>query len=210
MDGQDAARSVAFGAVASVLNNYTWAARSVLAFADKLLASIHKTSLDVVRISFDQQRNYPRNFFKETRHAAPSERVRGQRGRDRIQGHSMSESLKTVAVVDDDPEMRSSLACLLGAVGYRAETYDSAETFLVCASSCKACCLIIDINLGDITGVELAYQLLADGLKWPIIFMSGHDDLAIKNQATALGPIAFLLKPFRANDLIDAIKKAIL
>jgi len=116
---------------------------------------------------------------------------------------------KTVAVVDDDPEMRSSLATLLDAVGYRAETYDSAETFLVCASSCKACCLVIDINLGDITGVELAHQLSADGLRWPIIFMSGLDDPAIKSQAAAVGPIAFLHKPFRANDLIDALNKAI-
>ena len=122
---------------------------------------------------------------------------------------SMSDSQKTVAIVDDDPEMRSSLATLLSAVGYRAETYDSAETFLICASSCKARCLVIDINLGDITGVELAQQLLADGLNWPIIFISGHDDDMVKAQASAIGPIAFLHKPFRANDLIDAIKKAI-
>ena len=123
--------------------------------------------------------------------------------------NSMSNSQKTVAVVDDDPEMRASLATLLGAVGYRAETYDSAETFLICASTCKACCLVIDINLGDITGVELAHQLCADGRKWPIIFMSGLTDAAIRNQASAVDPIAFLQKPFRADDLIDAIKKAI-
>ena len=122
----------------------------------------------------------------------------------------MPDLQKTVAVVDDDPEMRASLATLLDALGYRAETYDSAETFLTCASTCRASCLVIDINLGDITGVELVHQLLADGLKWPIIFMSGHDDMAIKNQASAFDPIAFLLKPFRANDLIDAIKKAVL
>ena len=122
----------------------------------------------------------------------------------------MSDLQKTIAVVDDDPEMRASLATLLDALGYRAETYDSAETFLTCASTCRASCLVIDINLGDITGVELVHQLLADGLKWPIIFMSGHDDMAIKNQASAFDPIAFLLKPFRANDLIDAIKKAVL
>jgi FixJ family two-component response regulator len=120
----------------------------------------------------------------------------------------MSDLQKTVAVVDDDPEMRASLATLLDALGYRAETYDSAETFLTCASTCRASCLVIDINLGDITGVELVHQLLADGLKWPIIFMTGQDDAAIKNQALALNPIAFLLKPFRAKDLIDAIKKA--
>jgi FixJ family two-component response regulator len=121
----------------------------------------------------------------------------------------MSHQQKTVAVVDDDPEMRCALATLLDAVGYRAETYDSAETFLVSASSCKACCLVIDINLGDITGVELAHQLSADGLRWPIIFMTGLDDPAIKNQASAVSPIAFLHKPFQANELIAAINKAI-
>lgn len=121
----------------------------------------------------------------------------------------MSDLQKTVAVVDDDPEMRASLATLLGAVGYRAETYDSAETFLTCASTCKASCLVIDINLGDITGVELAHQLCADGMKWPIIFMTGLDDATVSDQVSAVSPIAFLQKPFRANDLIDAIKKAI-
>jgi FixJ family two-component response regulator len=105
--------------------------------------------------------------------------------------------------------MRASLATLLDALGFSAETYDSAETFLTCASTCKASCLVIDINLGDITGVELAHQLSADGLKWPIIFMTGLDDPTVKNQALALDPIAFLQKPFRANDLIDAIKKSI-
>ena len=121
----------------------------------------------------------------------------------------MSDLQKTVAVVDDDPEMRASLATLLDALGYGVETYDSAETFLTCTSTCKASCLVIDINLGDITGVELAHQLCADGLKWPIIFMSGLTDAAIRNQAAAVDPIAFLQKPFRANDLMDAIKRAI-
>ena len=130
-------------------------------------------------------------------------------GHNQFYGRLMSDPQKIVAVVDDDPEMRSSLATLLDAIGYRAETYDSAETFLTCASTCKASCLVIDINLGDITGVELAHQLCADGLRWPIIFMSGLTDTAIRDQASAVGPIAFLQKPFRANDLIDAIKKAI-
>jgi len=121
----------------------------------------------------------------------------------------MSDLQKIVAVIDDDPEMRASLATLLDALGFGAETYDSAETFLTCASTCKASCLVIDINLGDITGVELAHQLSADGLKWPIIFMTGLDDPTVKSQALAVDPIAFLQKPFRANDLIDAIKKSI-
>jgi CheY-like chemotaxis protein len=138
-----------------------------------------------VRISFARRRKIRAKIFQyPATHLLARTKSNAHATANFMDG-SMSDSQKTVAIVDDDPEMRSSLATLLGAVGYRAETYDSAETFLICASSCKACCLVIDINLGDITGVELAHQLSADGLKWPIIFMSGHDDAAIKNQLSA-------------------------
>ena len=116
---------------------------------------------------------------------------------------------KTVAVVDDDPEMRAAMASLLSSFGYRAETFDSAETFLTCASTCQATCLIIDIELGDISGVELAHQLTADGYTYPIIFMTGLDDTTIRNQADAAGGVAFLRKPFPAKLLVDAIEKAV-
>lgn len=121
----------------------------------------------------------------------------------------MSKPENIVAVVDDDPEMRAAMAQLLSAYGYGAETFDSAETFLTCVSTCKAKCLILDIQLGDISGVELAHQLAADGFKVPIIFMTGLDDAVIHAQAVAAGAIAFLLKPFPAHVLMDAIKKAV-
>jgi FixJ family two-component response regulator len=121
----------------------------------------------------------------------------------------MSNQLKIVAVVDDDPEMRAAMASLLLSFGYGAETFDSAETFLTCASTCKAACLIVDIELGDISGVELAHQLAADGFKYPIIFMTGLDDRQIQTQAAAAGGIAFLQKPFPATMLLEAIKKAV-
>jgi FixJ family two-component response regulator len=121
----------------------------------------------------------------------------------------MSNQDKIVAVVDDDPEMRAAMASLLSASGYCAETFDSAETFLTCASTSKAICLVVDIQLGDISGVELAHQLAADGFKYPIIFMTGLDDGMIRHQAAAAGGIAFLHKPFPASTLIDAIKKAV-
>jgi FixJ family two-component response regulator len=114
----------------------------------------------------------------------------------------------TVAVIDDDPEMRSAMASLLTAHGYRPETFDSAETFLTCASTSKATCLVVDIQLGDISGVELAHQLAADGFAYPIIFMTGLDDEVIRRQAVAAGGVAFLRKPFPAKMLFDAIKKA--
>src|SRR5262249_23530618 len=114
----------------------------------------------------------------------------------------------TVAVIDDDPEMRSSMASLLSAYGYYPETFDSAETFLTCASTSKATCLVVDIELGDISGVELAHQLTADGFTYPIIFMTGLDDEVIRGQAVAAGGVAFLRKPFPAKVLFEAIKKA--
>ena len=120
----------------------------------------------------------------------------------------MSNLQKIIAVIDDDPEMRASMARLVSVYGYSAETYDSAETFLICASTCRAICLLVDIHLGDISGVELAHQLAADGFKFPIIFMTGHSDTVIERQAIAAGGIAFLCKPFPATTLIDAIKKA--
>jgi FixJ family two-component response regulator len=120
----------------------------------------------------------------------------------------MSSLQKIIAVIDDDPEMRASMAMLVSAYGYNVETFDSAETFLTYASMCRAICLLVDIQLGGISGVELAHQLAAEGLKFPIIFMTGDGDAAIERQAAAAGGIAFLRKPFPATTLIDAIKKA--
>ncbi len=103
----------------------------------------------------------------------------------------MANSQEIVAVVDDDPEMRAAMVRLISAYGYGALTFDSAETFLACVSTCRANCLLVDIELGDLSGVELARQLAADGFKFPIIFMSGNDDATIESQAIAAGGIAF-------------------
>ena len=121
----------------------------------------------------------------------------------------MSGQKKTIAVVDDDPEMRSAMVCLLSALGYGTKTFDSAKTFLNCASTCEAICLVVDIQLGDISGIELAYQLAADGFRVPIIFMTGADDPAVRKKANAAGGIAFLRKPFSTDLLVDAINRAI-
>jgi FixJ family two-component response regulator len=120
----------------------------------------------------------------------------------------MSNLQKIVAVIDDDPEMRAALVMLLRSHGYSVETFDSAETFLTFASKSRATCLLVDIQLGDITGVELARQLTAEGFKFPVIFMTGHGDVAVERKAAAAGGIAFLRKPFPATTLMDAIKKA--
>jgi FixJ family two-component response regulator len=121
----------------------------------------------------------------------------------------MSNEKTIVGIVDDDPEIRNEMVRLVSAFGYGAEVFDSAETFLVCASRSKATCLLVNIQLGDISGIELARQLATDGFKFPIIFMTGLNDDVIRRQAADAGGIAFLHKPFPAKMLIDAIERAV-
>jgi FixJ family two-component response regulator len=115
----------------------------------------------------------------------------------------------TVAVVDDDFMMRKATAILLSALGYCTELFASAEEFLDAAMRSEASCLVVDIRLGDISGVELGRQLTANGFKFPIIFMTASDDEAIRNSAMQAGCVAYLRKPFPADELIDAIVRAI-
>ena len=116
---------------------------------------------------------------------------------------------KTIAVIDDDPEIRASLSRLLSAHGFRAKTFDAAETFLVHASRCAAACLIVDIQLGKISGIELAHQLAADGLSFPIIFMTGNHDVTVEQKATAAGGVACLRKPFPPEELMNQLNSAV-
>jgi FixJ family two-component response regulator len=114
-----------------------------------------------------------------------------------------------VAVVDDDPGMRNAFERLLSSNGYLVELFSSADDFLLGAPTSNAKCVVIDIQLGTTTGVELGRQLVARGFTFPIIFMTGSDDSAFWAQAMKLGPVAYLHKPFPSRVLIAAIKKAI-
>jgi FixJ family two-component response regulator len=114
-----------------------------------------------------------------------------------------------VAVVDDDLAMRKAIATLLSALGYGAELFASGEAFLDAAMRSEAICLIVDIQLGDISGVELGRQLAATGFTFPIIFMTASDDESIRSGAMQLGCVAYLRKPFPSDELIDAIARAI-
>lgn len=114
-----------------------------------------------------------------------------------------------VAVIDDDEGLRESVEHLLSLCGYGTECFGSAEEFLSSAATSKAVCLVVDIQLGDISGLELARQLLADGYRYPIIFMTGLTDENIRSQAEAVGGKGFLNKPFPAKMLLDAVKAAI-
>ncbi|HEX5213271.1 MAG TPA: response regulator [Pseudolabrys sp.] len=145
-------------------------------------------------------------FAKSLRSSGRSEESRGDK---EIGTLLMSSEKKIVAVVDDDPEMRAAMVSLLSTLGYSPKTFDSAEAFLVCAPTSKAHCLVVDIQLPDITGIELAYQLAADGIKVPVIFMTGLDDELTQVQAVGAGGVALLHKPFSAKLLNDAIGMAL-
>src|SRR5262249_38657253 len=98
---------------------------------------------------------------------------------------------------------------LLSSRGYRPASFASAEEFLGAAATSEAACLVVDIQLGGISGVELGRQLSTRGFTFPIIFMTGSRDEMHRRQAIDFGCVAFLLKPFPADQLIDAITSAI-
>jgi FixJ family two-component response regulator len=139
----------------------------------------------------------------------PKQRADKPSGRSHSGEFVISSPKKIVAIVDDDADMRESTAALLSAFGYGTETFDSAEAFLIAAATSQASCLVTDIQLGDISGVELAHQLKADGYKFPTIFITALDDEWIRSKVAAAGGIALLTKPFPAKALMEAIVKAI-
>lgn len=114
-----------------------------------------------------------------------------------------------VIVVDDDAGMLKSVVRLLAHYGIDSRTFASAEALLESASVQTATCLLLDIHLGGISGIELQRRLAASGLKRPVIFMTANDDEATRNAAMNAGCIAYLQKPFAQRVLLDAIWKAV-
>jgi FixJ family two-component response regulator len=114
-------------------------------------------------------------------------------------------AMHTVAVVEDDPSMLQGLNRLLSAHGFRVQTFASAELFLDAIANCEAECLILDIHLGGISGIDLKRQLTASGSNLPVIFMTAIDTETTRQEAFDAGCIAYLRKPFLAKLLIDAI-----
>jgi FixJ family two-component response regulator len=117
---------------------------------------------------------------------------------------------KIVAVVDDDPSMLGAAENLLDANGYEAALFASAEEFLSSRLALQADCLLLDIHLGGLSGIELRRQLNVAGSKLPVIFMTAVDDDDIYLRAIRAGCVACLRKPFPARQLVDAIEKAVL
>jgi FixJ family two-component response regulator len=117
----------------------------------------------------------------------------------------MSARPKLVLVIDDDTSMLRGLERLLNASGFDTEVFSSAETFLARTCEREAACLLIDIHLGGMSGIELRRRLAASGSAVPVVFMTAFDDDSTRQAAVEAGCVAFLRKPFPARLLMGAI-----
>lgn len=114
-----------------------------------------------------------------------------------------------VFVVDDDPSVRSSLKFLLSTVGLQVEGFDSADRFLHKAPPDAPSCLVLDVRLPGLSGLDFQRELAARKISIPIVFLTGHGDIPMSVRAMKAGAVEFLTKPFRDQDLLDAVRIAL-
>lgn len=121
----------------------------------------------------------------------------------------MTEPDRQVFVVDDDASLRESLKDLLQSVGLRAEAFASAQEFLRSKRPDAPSCLVLDVRLKGLSGLDLQKRLVEGDVDIPIIFITGHGDVPMAVQAMKAGAVEFLRKPFRDQDLLDAVQQAL-
>ena len=114
-----------------------------------------------------------------------------------------------VFVVDDDPSVRSSLKFLLSTVGLQVESFDSADAFLHKKPLDAPSCLVLDVRLPGLSGLDFQRELAARNTRIPIIFLTGHGDIPMSVRAMKAGAVEFLTKPVRDQDLLDAVRIAL-
>jgi FixJ family two-component response regulator len=126
-----------------------------------------------------------------------------------LNSHRMPSVKPIVFIVDDDVSVRESLDLLIGETGWRPETFASARDFLARPRCACPSCLVLDVSLPDLNGLELQKRIAADREDMPIIFITGRGDIPMTVQAMKAGAVEFLTKPFAAEALLDAIQGAI-
>jgi FixJ family two-component response regulator len=114
-----------------------------------------------------------------------------------------------VFIVDDDRDVRDSLRRLLTSVGLAAEVFDTAQAFLTARRTDAPSCLVLDVRLPGLSGLDLQRELAAADISVPIVFLTGYGDIPMSVRAMKAGAVEFLTKPFREQDLLDAIRQAI-
>ena len=115
----------------------------------------------------------------------------------------------TVFVIDDDAGIRASIQGLLKSAGLRSESFGTAEEFLRCKRPDAPSCLVLDVSLPGVNGLDFQRQLADAGVQIPIVFVTGHGDIPMTVKAMKSGAVEFLTKPFLDQDLLDAIHQAL-
>jgi RNA polymerase sigma factor (sigma-70 family) len=122
---------------------------------------------------------------------------------------TVKEADAVVFIVDDDAAVRRSLENLIRSVGLRAETFASAQEFLCGKRPDAPGCLVLDVRLPGLSGLDLQKRMAEADMEIPIIFITGHGDIPMTVQAMKAGAVGFLTKPFREQELLDAIQQAL-
>ena len=120
-----------------------------------------------------------------------------------------SAEIPTVFVVDDDANVRTSIQGLLKSAGLRSECFETAEQFLQRKPSKSPSCLILDVSLPGMSGLDFQQKLRNAGLQIPVIFVTGYGDIPMTVKAMKSGAVEFLTKPFEDQDLLDAVQQAL-
>jgi len=120
-----------------------------------------------------------------------------------------SAAVPTVFIVDDDRSMRQAIQDLVESVGLRAEAYATGQEFLRRQRTSDPSCLVLDVRLPQMSGLDFQRQLADTGVQIPIIFITAHGDIPMSVRALKSGAVEFLTKPFRDQDLLDAIQQAL-
>ena len=115
-----------------------------------------------------------------------------------------------ISIVDDDESIREAIQSLLRSVGFRAKTFASAEQFLQSDQIENTACLILDVRMPGMSGLELQRRLIATQCRIPIVFVTAHGDEEARSRALQEGAVEFLLKPFSEEALLNAIQAALL
>ena len=121
----------------------------------------------------------------------------------------MKSDSAVIFVVDDDRSVRNALERLIKSVGFRVKTFDRAQSFLDSAFCESPCCLVLDVRMPQMSGIELQEKMALKGLNMPVIFITGHGTVSMGVQAMKAGAIDFIEKPFEDQQLIETIQAAI-
>ena len=122
---------------------------------------------------------------------------------------AVKQSDSIVFVIDDDPSIRLAITSLIRSVGMRVESFPSAQEFMASKRPDAPACLVLDVRMPGVSGLDLQRDLADADIRIPIIFITGHGDIPMSVRAMKAGAVEFLTKPFRDQDLLDAISQAL-